>query len=208
MSDIRSHWPEILADQEPLRERLVAAYSEPHRRYHDLRHLEEVLERISLLVDAAGDTFLQHIDLDAVLLAAWFHDAVYDGDRDDEDRSASLAERELAAADVDDDLVSEVARLIRLTATHEVVDDDLAGQVLCDADLGILAAEQERYEQYAAAVRQEYQHIGDDDFRTGRTAVLARLLEAPALFTTAYAKRHWEQAARANLELEMSQLER
>lgn len=208
MTDLRSHWPKILDAHLDLRERLVAAYDEPHRSYHDLRHLDEVLERIQVLVEAAGDSLRQHIDLDAVLLAAWFHDAVYDGNRDDEDRSAALVERELGAVSVDGDLVTEVARLVRLTATHEVAEGDLAGELLCDADLGILAADQERYQEYAAAVRVEYQHIGDEDFRTGRTEVLRRLLEAPTLFSTAYAKRHWEPAARANVKREMTQLER
>ena len=72
-----------------------------------------------------------------VLLAAWFHDAVYDGQGDDEERSARLAvlARRLGP------WADEVARLVRLTATHRPADDDHAGQVLCDADLGILAAD-------------------------------------------------------------------
>ena len=45
-----------------------------------------------------------------VALAAWFHDAVYDGADDDEERSAQWAERALPPAYAD-----EVARLVRMT---------------------------------------------------------------------------------------------
>ena len=57
------------------------------RGYHDLRHLAEVCARLEELA-AGGAAY----DRDAVLLAAWFHDAVYDGERDAEERSAAWAE--------------------------------------------------------------------------------------------------------------------
>lgn len=184
-------WP--LPDRVDLRDQLLAAYR-TGRGYHDLRHLTEVLERLAELDAEAGDE---------LVLAAWFHDAVYDGDRDDEERSAFLAETELADAGVD---AAEVARLVRLTATHSPHEDDLAGQALCDADLGILAASAQRYAEYAAGVRADYAHIDDDGFREGRLAVLEDLLGRETLFHTDYARRVWEPRARQNLAAEMDAL--
>ena len=74
-----------------------------------------------------------------MLLAAWFHDAIYDGERDAEERSATWAEDALPAH-ADPATVAETARLVRLTETHRPADDDANGCALSDADLGILAA--------------------------------------------------------------------
>jgi len=199
MADPLDHWP--LPGATDLRDRLLAAYDDPARGYHDRRHLAEVCERVlELLGDAptAGWTSL--------LLAAWFHDAVYDGERDAEERSAVWAELELPAAGVPPDVVAEVARLVRLTETHRPEEGDRAGCVLSDADLAILAAPAGRYEEYTAGVREEFAHVPDPDFRTGRAAVLRDLLSKPRLFHTPYALEHWEQAARANVEAELATL--
>jgi predicted metal-dependent HD superfamily phosphohydrolase len=135
------------------------------------------------------------------VLAAWFHDAVYDGGTDDEERSAAWASRVLP-----DDLGPEVARLVRLTAAHRPADDDPAGQVLCDADLAILASPADRYEEYAHDVRREYAHVPDADFARGRSAVLTDLLAKPALFQTSRGYELWEDAARRNVTAELARL--
>jgi len=99
-----------------------------------------------------------------------------------------------------------VARLVRLTATHDPAVDDRAGMVLCDADLAILAAPAERYAEYTAGVRREYAHVPDEDFRRGRAKVLRTLLDRPALFRTAFGQRHWEDPARTNVAAELAVL--
>lgn len=207
MVDLSRHWPGRLADHTAIRDRLVAAYAGADRGYHDVRHLQEVLDRIGVILDGSdADPYSRDVDFGDVLLAAWFHDAVYDPDGDNEERSARLAEVELTAAGLPPDAVAEVARLVRLTATHDPADDDLAGMVLCDADLAILAAPRERYAEYTAGVRREYAHVSDDDFRRGRAQVLRTLLDRPALFRTAFGRRQWESMARANVVAELAAL--
>ena len=182
------HWP--LPDRPDLREELLTAYDRPG--YHDQRHLAEVLDRLAELgCDSAPEW-------DAVWLAAWFHDSVCAGERDDEERSALWAETAL-----DGPVASEVGRLIRMTADHRPDDTDRAGCLLSDADLAILASGPERYAEYVADVRREYAHLDDLTFATGRAAVLRDLLAKPYLFHTAYAREHWESPARANLEAEL-----
>jgi len=193
--DLDRWWPDWLAEQTLVRDRLLAAYDDPARGYHDLRHLEEVCARVEELT--GGDS--GPCDREAVLLAAWFHDAVYDGLPGAEERSAAWAEDELPALLTEPALAVEVARLVRLTETHRPAPDDVEGRVLCDADLAILAAAPERYDEYAADVRREYAHVSDDDFRAGRAAVLRDLVDRAHLFHTAYARKHWEAAARANV---------
>ncbi|WP_246142452.1 HD domain-containing protein [Nocardioides rubriscoriae] len=180
-----------------MRDALLAAYADPERGYHDTTHLTEVLERVDELA-AAGVRF-DHLP---VRLAAWFHDAVYDGERDAEERSATWAEQALAGL-VDDAVVAEVARLVRLTETHRPDDDDANGCALSDADLGILAAPAGRYAAYVTAVRAEYDHLDDETFTAGRRVVLQGLVAKPRLFHTDYALAHWEDAARANVAAEL-----
>ncbi len=185
---------------EELREALVAAYSDAQRDYHDLRHLGEVLARLDELAGPGAS-----VDPVPVRLAAWFHDGVYDGERDAEERSATWAEEALPGL-VEDAVVTEVARLVRLTETHHPEDDDAAGCALSDADLAILAADPVRYAEYVAAVRREYAHVDDDAFALGRAAVLEDLLAKPRLFHTARAVARWETTARANVTTELERL--
>ena len=195
--DLAARWP--LAGDEVVRDGLLAAYADPARGYHDSRHLAEVLDRLDELADA-GTPF----DRVPVALAAWFHDGIYDGQPGAEERSASWAEAALNGHDPD--LVAEVARLVRLTERHRPDDDDPNGCALSDADLAILAAPAPRYAEYVADVRREYAQVSDDDFRAGRAAVLSDLLAKTELFHTAHARAHWEPAARANVEAELTRL--
>ena len=146
-------------------------------------------------------------DLAGVRLAAFFHDAVYDPTRDDnEERSAQLAEDNLPDLGFSGSKVAAVARLVQLTATHDPADGDVDGAVLCDADLAVLAAPPAEYAAYASAVRAEYAHVDEPAFRSGRAAVLETLLSRPLLFRTEPGRRHWEQAARHNVETELTLL--
>jgi predicted metal-dependent HD superfamily phosphohydrolase len=145
-------------------------------------------------------------DLTAVRLAAWYHDAVYNGRPDDEENSAARAETELAGLGLDPAVVAEVARLVRLTASHRPEPGDGNGETLCDADLAILAAPAERYLRYTAAIRAEYVHVPEDKFRAGRAQLLRALLAAPSLFRTSQGRRQWETAARANIANELQTL--
>lgn len=196
------HATPFTAAARPVGEQLLARYGEPHRRYHDGRHLREVLDAVDLLAHHARD-------VDAVRLAAWLHDAVYDPTAAagaNESASADLAAALLPPLGHPAARVALVVRLVLLTASHDPTADDLDGQVLCDADLRVLAASPARYAQYAADVRAEYAHVPDAPFAAGRTQVLGRLPARPRLFATATAFELWEAPARANVGAELSRL--
>jgi predicted metal-dependent HD superfamily phosphohydrolase len=186
-------------DPVPYADNLLARWQEPHRHYHTLAHLVAVLDHVDTLERYAADP-------DVVRLAAWFHDAVYLPERsENEERSARLAERALPEAGVPEEKAAQVARLVRLTVTHDPGEDDFDGQVLCDADLAVLASPPHAYAAYTAAVREEYHFVPNDAFRAGRSDVLRQLLALPRLFHTPFGQKHWEATARYNLrgELEM-----
>jgi len=175
---------------------LVARHAEPHRRHHVLAHVGAVLHHLD--VTAAGLD-----DQRAVRLAAWYHDAVYDQRRaDNEEASARLAAAELSGAGVDGPLVADVERLVRVTAGHRPRTAD--ERALCDADLAVLAADREGYERYRSGVREEYDFVADATWRVGRARVLEGLLDGPLFHTEAFADR--EGRARENLLAELRTL--
>ncbi|WP_051342673.1 HD domain-containing protein [Pseudonocardia spinosispora] len=198
--DLLTRWSEVAPGSVGCGRDLLERWGEPHRRYHTPTHLAAVLDRVALLGDHADD-------LAAVLLAAWFHDAVYDLDSDEnEERSARLAEQLLPGLGVENERTAEVARLVRLTAGHLPAIGDRNGEVLCDADLAVLGGTPAEYEAYAASVRDEYGFLPDETFAAGRADVLRRLLGLPTLFRTPLGHDRWEEAARENLEAELARL--
>jgi predicted metal-dependent HD superfamily phosphohydrolase len=171
---------------------LVGHYSEPHRACHTLEHIGECL----LHLDSARYLLTRPVEVE---LAIWFHDAIYDPRRsDNEARSALLAEEQLQTAGVDRAVASHTAALIRLT-THER--DDLVGDeaILCDVDLAILGASPERFDRYDAAIRQEYNWVPEDVYRIERSQILERFLNRPHIYHTVVFHDRLEKQARENL---------
>ena len=191
-------YDECLVDAE-LRAR--AAYAEPHRHYHDERHLDDCLRQLDDIRDVA--------ERERRLLrwAILWHDAIYDPERtDNEERSAELAFRELSECGVSASDAAEVAQLIRLTTGHRVDEGDRLGALLVSIDLSILGSDSEGYSAYADGVRREYAHVPDEAWRAGRTAVLKHLLEADPLYPDPRFNAELEEQARTNMAEELRQL--
>ena len=175
---------------------LIAAYSAPGRHYHNLAHIRDCLVKLAH-VDALSDA-----ERDILSEAIWWHDVVYDPTRsDNEELSAQLAQ-----AHVGRDIAREVGRLIRLTKTHDVQPDDRLGATLISIDLSILGAEPARYDAYAAAIRQEFIHVPEGDYRAGRARVLSQFAGRPVIFPDAAFAARYDRPARENLARELASL--
>jgi predicted metal-dependent HD superfamily phosphohydrolase len=182
--------------------RLAAAYTAPARHYHNLQHIESLLNRLAAhpLQDPV-----------AVGLAVWFHDAVYDSLRaDNEAQSAEWALTFLQETSLEHARRARVADLIRRTHDHTqpqpLHDTDLL--LFLDADLSILGAPKAAYWNYAHQIRREYQAVPEPAYRAGRSQVLARLLAAPVLFHTPALRDELNAPARRNLQAEIDAWER
>ena len=199
-----------------LGESLLQAWEQPHRAYHHSGHLSQMLTDLDRLYAhrTQGSTPL------ALVLAAWFHDAVYEGaPGEDERRSEQLASTSLeplvTAGLLSGDELQMVGLLVRATATHELPESaDLpAGyepadiQFFLDADMAILAADSARYRRYLRGVRSEYSHFDDEAFRTGRTTFLRSILGRERIFLSEEGLQLWEESAQANLQAELSEWE-
>lgn len=194
-SVLELRWNALMPGCRELGAELLARWNEPHRSYHSATHLLAVLEALELLTARNVPR--------PVALAAWFHDAVYNGTSTDEEDSAVLAQgclNTLLAAEE----TAEVCRLVLLTATHAPAPGDDSGHLLCDADLAILGGEPDTYSRYVAGVRQDYAHVSEGDFAKGRTSVVRQLLALEPLFHTARGKELWAVRAQENLSRELA----
>ncbi len=202
MERLNQRWGEILGASASLAlAELTAAYSGPDRRYHNLAHLEALL-------DLSAEHAPSLADRDAVDLAIFYHDAVHDPARtDNEARSAGLAGQRLSAIGLSPDRVAKVVRFIEATkhsAAPTAGDSDL--DHLLDFDLAILAAEPVAYDAYAHAIRREFAVYPDAHYRPGRAKVLHAFLAMPSIYRVGALARRWEARARANLTAELAAL--
>ncbi|MBR0810708.1 phosphohydrolase [Bradyrhizobium diazoefficiens] len=178
------------------RDELAAAYAAPGRHYHNLSHIEDCL---AALARVEG---LSAVERETLSEAIWWHDVVYDPTRsDNEERSAELAEQHVRA-----ELRQEIGRLIRLTRTHDVGAGDRLGAILISIDLSILGAEPARYDAYAAAIRREFIHVGENDYRVGRGRVLRHFAAREVIFPDPDFAATFDRQARANLARELASL--
>lgn len=220
---LRRRFDELLPGRVPVRESLLTRWSQPHRHYHDRRHLSEVLRSLDWLVgreldqsDAARDTAL------VARIAGWWHDAVYNGVAGQDERdSAELALRDLGVTDAEGPdagagdpgglgrpepipaaVLRRVSDAILMTVEHRPGADQ-AQALLNDADLRVLARPEASYDRYVHQVRLDYAHVEDHDFARGRAQVLRSLLGVERLYVTPSGHHAWEAVARANLEREL-----
>ena len=178
---------------------LVSRYGEAHRRYHTTQHLSECLglwRTVRTLASRPGE----------VAIALWFHDAVYDTKRqDNEERSADLARDAVTRAGLPAEVGERVHALIMATRHHAVpTDGDM--QLLVDIDLSILGADAARFDEYERQVREEYAWVPSILFRGTRRKILEQLLERPRIFQTEHFYQAREAAARQNLQRSVMQL--
>ena len=170
-------------------------YSERHRHYHNLSHIEKML----YWFDSSPSTD------EATELAIWFHDIVYDPlDSHNEAQSARLFESCLGA-EVGRTLSETVARLIVATDPTRARTGEPDEDLLIDIDLSILGSPPDDYDAYRMAIRREYSHVPDPDFAAGRKTILQAFLSR-RIYATDFLG-HLEEPARINLRAELELLD-
>ncbi|MBI1889854.1 MAG: N-methyl-D-aspartate receptor NMDAR2C subunit [Burkholderiales bacterium] len=174
-------------------QQLLAGYSGPGRFYHNVQHLVECLDKLEGLAlpeDARGP----------IELALWFHDAIYDVHRhDNEERSAQWAAGSLLKAGAPSALAEAVSQLI-LATRHAAEPQDDNAKIVVDVDLSILAASEERFAEYERQIRQEYDHVPSAVFTMKRKKVLQGFLDRRQIYSTANFHARFEERARQNIK--------
>ncbi len=187
---------------------IAKRYSEPVRAYHTLQHIAQMYYQFTQVQDRLEQPH-------TLALALYYHDIIYDPTRADNELKSAEYAIELLHPYLSTSDCQRVSDLILMTASHKlsVNDDspekerfDTDAAYFLDIDLSILGAPWTAYEQYAQAVRYEYQHVADSDYRAGRIRVLQDLLKHPSLYLTREYFARLESTARDNIKRELDSL--
>lgn len=201
-AEFRRRWEEAwqrLGAGGPSCEPLLALYAEPHRAYHNAEHIIACLAEL----DACSAAVAQR---DALTLALFFHDAIYDPRRGDNEEASAVVAGGMLGGRVASALLADVQRLIRITDhRHPPTAEDQ--KLIVDVDLSILGKPRAVFAAYETAIRAEYAHVPDDAFRAGRAKVLRHFLDRPRIYVTPQFVEQYEHAARVNLEWSLAQLQ-
>ncbi|ENX02803.1 hypothetical protein F900_01251 [Acinetobacter modestus] len=200
LTSLEKSWSELhqyyhFSEPQKVFNKLIAAYSEKQRAYHTLQHLYECLALLESIRVNLNDAH-------AVILALWFHDAVYDPQaKDNELKSAELFEQYLIQ-DLSIDIVQKIKRWILATQKHEAT-NELDLQFLLDIDLAILAASSDRFAEYEQQIQKEYAWVDPDIYLIKRKQVLAHFYQTEPLYQTEYFQQNFEQRAKENLKFKL-----
>ncbi len=171
---------------------LARSYATPARAYHNLSHIADCFDQLSLAASLAED-------LNAVELAIWFHDAIYDSKaKDNEERSADKAVDFICGARLSEELAETVSALI-LATKHNAPPASADAALVIDVDLSILGRSTEVFDNYERQIREEYAWVEARTFAAGRTAVLESFLSRSAIYSTGFFRKRYESKARMNL---------
>ena len=188
-------------------ELLIERWSTPDRRFHNLRHLIDMLARVDELAEESHNP-------DIMRVACWYHGCVFSSDveevirgngGEDETASAAFAEADLRHLGVPMETIKRVCCLIVNLKRHMLDEHDIDAQALIDADLGTLAVDPQTYAEYVRLLREEYSHIPVEEYLRGRLTIVSRLLDREHLFHSPLGER-WEHPARENLAAEQRRL--
>jgi len=179
---------------------LAARYAEPHRHYHTLAHVQALLRHL----DAHRTLARQPAHIEA---AIWYHDAVYDTRRNDNEIcSADMVRFELMSIGWLGVDVERVAGMVEATQHHRAAEGDTDTLLFLDLDLSVLGAAPGVYDAYRDAIRAEFSWVPDADYRAGRARVLRTFLDRAEIYRTPVLARLWEGPARMNLQRELEAL--
>ncbi|MBI4448031.1 pantetheine-phosphate adenylyltransferase [Candidatus Woesearchaeota archaeon] len=196
-----SLWSAINAkgNSESVYNEIINLYGEPARAYHNLVHIAHALRECATIKGLLTNP-------SQVEAAIWFHDAVYNTSaKDNEDKSAQLAQKKLSEAGLPEQFVTNVSQLI-LATKHTNIPQDKDAQYIIDIDLAILGKTAKEFDEYERDIRDEYAWVPEEQFKQGRRAILKSFLERPSLYTTGFFKEKYEKEARKNLERSITQL--
>lgn len=194
-------WRELGATKidELLFHQLVASYSEPHRKYHTMQHLAECfrhLDEVRAEAERPGE----------VELALWFHDAIYDTlKKDNENRSAEWARESALAGGLSQAQANRVYALV-LDTMHDAIPAGRDAAVLVDVDLSILGADATRFDEYERQIREEYSWVPGPLYRKARRQILRGFQDRERIYSTEYFRAHHETQARENIARSLDRL--
>lgn len=172
-------------------------YGGAERHYHNLEHVEELLQWVTIYQDKI-------VDKEILQLSIWYHDIIYvPGRKDNEAQSAAFARQRLPHFDLSPDRIEKCCQQILATQSHQLLSEDSDLAFLLDFDLAILAKPWDDYQVYAQQIRKEFQTFPDSLYQAGRQQALQSFLDSPFIYHTPALYERWEKRARQNIQAEI-----
>ncbi|HET9913128.1 MAG TPA: hypothetical protein VFQ13_14630 [Anaerolineales bacterium] len=185
--------PQLVFDE------LIQAYSSTDRFYHNLTHIHSCFSIFD-------QTKFLAVHPEEVELAIWFHDAIYDTRRDDnEQKSAEWAEKIISQFGLSSSATERVSGLI-LATRHRAEVWDTDAQLVVDVDLSILGADPETFWRYEENIRKEYAWVPESLFRSKRAEILRSFLNREYIYYHKQYRGMFEEKARSNLKQAVAKL--
>lgn len=150
-------------------EKLMSEYGSLDRFYHNWKHIEECIEQFARVKNRLDEP-------DVVEMAIYFHDIVYNVQRDDNESVSSVFFHAAAIKCKDTDFRDKVTKMIRETKWFgnrypKNIDGDM--EYMHDIDYSIFAADLDRFLEYDAGIAQEYSvTVNAENFATLRRGFL------------------------------------
>lgn len=184
----------------PAFDNLLARYAEGNRSYHNLSHIKEMLDFLRSHASAIQG-------MPQVVLAVFFHDAIYDSQaKDNEEQSAALVQELMKPLGLAPNHIETIASLVQSTKKHQPILEGMDNKLFLDADLAILGSAHEKYLQYSDSVREEYSWVPEPDYVAGRKGVLEAFLKRSEIYLTQPVRAELEARARDNIAAEIKLL--
>jgi len=178
---------------------LTSRYSEKHRYYHTLSHINACLN----LLDEVTNFIVEPFNVE---VAIWFHDVIYNPKRNNnEEMSAKYAKAFLESVKLDSVDIRNIERLILLTK-HPSSPETNDEKYLMDIDLSILGADDDLYDSYESWIRKEYASVPYFLYKRGRKKALNSFVESGNIYKTDYFHEKYEIQARKNIDRALLEL--
>ena len=189
---------------------LMQRWNAPERQLHNVRRLMNTLTHIDEIASSAHDP-------DILRVAAWYHGAFLNKALEIKlggfqanfaaTRCIDHAHNRLTNLGVADEVVARIDELIAFLTRHRAPRSDFDAQVLVDADLAGLACSPQDYKKLRTSLRAELSELDDLQFVKARLALVKKLLSYETIYQSPLGSA-WENTARANLEVELTRLDR
>lgn len=174
-------------------------HSQKKRYYHNLNHLQDLYEQLHEVKDKLDNW-------NVILFTLFYHDSIYNTlKKDNEEKSAALAEKRLIEIDVGEEERQRCVQQILATKSHNMCEQSDTNY-FTDADLSILGRTPDVYDIYCQQVRKEYAIFLGFLYRRGRKKVVKHFLAMDRIYKTKEFFNRYEHQARRNLQQELTVL--
>lgn len=150
---------------------LLDMWNESHRSFHNLNHLNDILDQIN---ESWGGGKIDEKQREKLILTALFHDIVYEPTRqDNEERSAQFFES-LCLNKKDKDIL-DIKEAILDTKTH--ASSTPLSESFNKYDMNIVERDFDQLLDWETGIHEEYSVYGNDAYKAGRLKFLESLLD-------------------------------